>query len=629
MKNFNIHTIPLAAALCISLLFSCTTTIEFPQQPADANSTSQTWSYCVFDSEETCLRGLINSCPPGGVPSDNCLYNGSNSPFGTGGSSSSGEIQESFVYCFYPETRQCFQGPYSACPLDGILSNYCPYSSSSSLQNGGSSSSSSSRGSNISSSSGRASSSSVTPSTNKGGPVSYYGRLKASGNKIVGSKTGSTAVQVRGVSLYWSNTGWSRGTAEKFFAASTINAMADDWKAEIIRVPMGHSIPNKPQYDGSYLDDKYGNMMRVKAAVDAAIAKDVYVIIDWHSHNAHLDMPSSTEFFTAMAQEYGKYDNVIFEIYNEPICSDGGVDWCPNKNTAWTSWAQIKTYAENIISVIRGNGGASSLILVGTPQYSARPIAANGNYLTDDNVGYVFHFYAASHKLGSGEDTGDWDINFSNTSYQAGIERVLNAGKLVFVSEYGTVDASGDGGHDATSSDAWHSFMDTKKISSCAWNLSDVYEGSAFFGTGSTFNMSNWTNTSSMTASGKYIFNKLRAYANSASWRNGSIVVTPSSSSGGGGSSNLYCDFGSRTTNGGGCFQIDDASDCAIIDGGILATRCGRTDLMYCDWGKRHLASSSLECGSTYCGGCYIRNDTSSCIQDSGTPVTECPASSL
>ncbi|MDR2555323.1 MAG: glycoside hydrolase family 5 protein [Fibromonadaceae bacterium] len=485
--------------------------------------------------------------------------------------------------------------------------NYESNSSQGNVNNSGSSNRSSS--SNKLSSSGGASSSSGAGNSNpsssgttiispsNGGPVSYYGRLKASGNKIVGSKTGSTAVQVRGVSLFWSNTGWG---GDKFFTETTVNAMVDDWKAEVIRVPMGHSIPGKSQYSGSYLADKAKNMARVKTAIDAAIAKDVYVIIDWHSHSAHVDPDNAIEFFTAMAQEYGSKDHVIFEIYNEPKCANGADDdWCVAGN--WTTWAQIKAYANTIIPVIRSNGGANSLILVGTPYFSAAVGEAATSFLTDNNVGYVFHFYAQSHTIN--DDAPPWN----GYTYSSGVKRVLDAGKPVFITEYGTTNADGGGGsnynsHDAASSNAWHTFMDNNKISSCAWSINDKREGSSFFGTGSTFNMSNWTNTSSMTASGQYIFNKLRTYANSASWRSGS--GGGSSSSGGGGSStrckdaqgrDYFCQWGS------GCFAIDPAFD----EDGAFSKSCTRMVNDCRDWGRLYI-NSTIEGEDEICDGTAV-----------------------
>jgi len=323
----------------------------------------------------------------------------------------------------------------------------------------------------------------VTPGT--GGPVSYYGKLKASGNKIVGSKTGSTAVQVRGVSLFWSNTDWG---GDKFFTTNTVNAMVDSWKAEIIRVPMGYAATGANEYNGSYLDDKTGNMNRVKTAIDAAIAKDVYVIIDWHTHTSN--STDASAYFQEMASKYGSYDNVIFEIFNEPLN---------------VSWSSIYSYATTVINTIRKY--SNNLILVGTPNWDQKvnSVLSDPGTLADDNVAYVFHFYAAEHTL---------------TSFQSNVDAVLSANKPVFVSEYGTVEADGNGSHSTANANAWHTYMDSKKISSCAWSVNDKNESASFFKPG--FNMSSWTSTSSMNASGEYIYNKLTAYASSAPWRGGS-----------------------------------------------------------------------------------------------------------
>ena len=84
-----------------------------------------------------------------------------------------------------------------------------------------------------------------------------------------------------------------------------------------------------------------------------------------------------------MAELYGSCDNVIFELYNEPTDQNGG------------TWANIKSYAEKVIPKIRKYSG--NLILVGTPSYSQR--VQDITAIEDINVGYVLHFYAASHPL--------------------------------------------------------------------------------------------------------------------------------------------------------------------------------------------------------------------------------------
>jgi len=338
------------------------------------------------------------------------------------------------------------------------------------------------------------------------GPVSVYGALKActidGKGRICGSGLyANTAVQVKGISLGWSNTGWE---SSYFFNANTVNALVDGWKSEVIRVPIGYSE------NGGYKSDA-SNLTRVKAAIEAALAKDVYVIIDWHSHDANNELDAATKFFEDMIEAYGAdNDRIIYEIFNEP---------------KQITWATIKTYADNIISKIRAKG-ANNLILVGTPEWSARPNKADGDYLSDPNVAYVFHFYAYTHKTTNGNTPG-------NPTYSEGITTVLNAGKPIFASEYGTVASSGDGTHDAASTNAWYAFMDDNGISSCAWQVSYKNETSALFATSfktpNTSSLADFTNKANMKESGQFIYDMLIANAATAPWLNSPLL--PSSSS--------------------------------------------------------------------------------------------------
>jgi endoglucanase len=339
-------------------------------------------------------------------------------------------------------------------------------------------------------------------------PVECYGKLQAHGNKLVGSKTNSTPVQVRGVSLGWSNIDWP---SARFFNATTVNAMVNSWRAEVIRAPLGYSGYGNTGYQGKPTENK--NL--VKAVVNAAIVKGVYVIIDWHSHNAHSsgETNAAKTFFTEMAREYGNNDHVIFEIYNEPICSNGS-DMCDASQR--TTWAQIKSYAEKIILAIREH--SNNLILVGTPNWSQDVNVVNqSTKINDDNIAYVLHFYAATHAL---------------PTFRPKMNLILDEKLPIFVSEWGTTVSDGGQGdissHDAKSSDAWMAHLDQNKISSAAWNVNDKSEGSSFFGKQNNFNMSSWTNTNMMTESGKYVYKKLTDYYSSGlEWRNCPDYTTP------------------------------------------------------------------------------------------------------
>ena len=49
---------------------------------------------------------------------------------------------------------------------------------------------------------------------------------------------------------------------------------------------------------GGYLDNKQSNKEKLKTIFDAAIDEGIYVIIDWHSHNAEDHLGEEKIFFS-------------------------------------------------------------------------------------------------------------------------------------------------------------------------------------------------------------------------------------------------------------------------------------------------------------------------------------------
>ncbi|MBQ8921115.1 MAG: cellulase family glycosylhydrolase [Oscillospiraceae bacterium] len=293
------------------------------------------------------------------------------------------------------------------------------------------------------------------------GPVSYYGQLQASGNRIIGSSY-SEPVQVKGMSFFWSN--WQG----QYWNSGTVDRMVNEFKCEILRCSLGVDDQGSI-YSG-------GDVGALRSVMDAAIAKDIYVIVDWHSHGAHNNPNAAKSFFSEIARDYGQYDNVIFELYNEPT---------------QVSWSTVKGYAEQVIPEIRKY--SDNLILVGTPTWSQDVDQAAYDPINDSNVAYVLHFYAGTH---GGDLRGKGDA-------------ALNKNVAVFVSEWGTVNADGDGSVNVGSSEQWLSWMDSNKLSWCNWAISSKAEGSSIFG----------GDGSSLTEAGNYLKKILNAHAETAVWR--------------------------------------------------------------------------------------------------------------
>jgi len=326
---------------------------------------------------------------------------------------------------------------------------------------------------------------------NRVGPVSQYGQLQA--GKIPSGKTNAghgrifgscpeynqTPVQVRGMSLYWS----LHSNATEFYNKDAISKMVRDMKIEIIRIPVGTYEPSWSNgAPAGFINDPNGQRALIDAVVQAAVQNDIYVIIDWHSHIANDQVSNAKSFFSEMAENYGSLDNVIFEIFNEPVCKNGLIDNNPNcNNGGYITWSDIKSYATAIIPEIRRH--SDNLILVGTPKWDQQPNAVVGNAIDDENVAYTFHYYANTHHTYTEGNQAD---------------DAITRGLSVFVSEWGTGNADGGGAPDSSANDNWQKWMNARSLSSANWSASKISEGTAAFGSGSTYSYFAYTTSGNM-----------------------------------------------------------------------------------------------------------------------------------
>lgn len=257
-------------------------------------------------------------------------------------------------------------------------------------------------------------------------PVKKYGQLQVRGSQLC-DQNGQPVI-LRGVSLGWHNL-WPR-----FYNKGAVDELTDKWHASVIRAAMGVKI------EDNYLENPSFALQCMTPVIEEAIKDGVYVIIDWHAHDMYTD--KAAEFFGKMSAKYGKYPNVIYELFNEPVED---------------SWESLKQYATTVIKAIRAND-PDNIILMGCPHWdqdidkvAASPIEGVSNVM------YTVHFYAATHKQ----------------YLRDRMQKAVEGGLPVFVSECAGMEASGDGPLNEEEYDKWVDLMERLKISWVNWSLSD------------------------------------------------------------------------------------------------------------------------------------------------------------
>lgn len=283
-------------------------------------------------------------------------------------------------------------------------------------------------------------------------PFGQHGALHVENGKLT-DENGNT-VQLYGMSTH--GIAWF----PQYINYDSFRTLRDDWNTNCIRLAMYTA-----EYGGYCAGgDKEQLKQLVRDGVSYATELGMYVIVDWHilsDYDPNQNKDEAIAFFREMAEVFADNDNVLYEICNEP---NGG-----------TSWDSIKSYAEEVIPVIRAQK-PNAVILVGTPTWSQEIDKAAASPLDDSNVMYTLHFYAGTHK----------------DDLRNRLETCVQNGLPVFVSEFGMCDASGNGTNDFVSTTKWLDLLNKYQISFCCWNLANKDESSSVFKASSTA-LSDWT----------------------------------------------------------------------------------------------------------------------------------------
>jgi endoglucanase len=260
--------------------------------------------------------------------------------------------------------------------------------------------------------------------------VKNHGQLKVQGTQLTDKN--NNPIVLRGLSFGWHSM-WPR-----FYNEKAVGWLKKDFNCNVVRAAMGIELGKF-----AYNKDPQFSKEKIEAVVNGAIKSDIYVIIDWHSHN--INLKEAKEFFGEVSKKYAKYPNIIYEIFNEPDHE---------------SWPEIKAYAEEVIAVIRKND-PNNIILVGSPHWDQDVnLPAEDPILGFDNIMYTMHFYAATH----GKELRDRT------------DEAIKRGLPIFVSESAGMEASGDGPLNLKAWQEYIDWMEQRKISWITWSVSDKDE---------------------------------------------------------------------------------------------------------------------------------------------------------
>ena len=300
------------------------------------------------------------------------------------------------------------------------------------------------------------------------------GPLKVKGTKLCDKK--GNPVQLRGISTH--GLSWF----PEYVNDKCFGELHDKWGVNVIRLAMYTSEYNG--YCTGNAENQKALKKLIKQGVKYATDHDMYVIIDWHilsDGNPNTYKAESKKFFQEMSKAFAKNTNVIYEICNEP---NGG-----------TSWKDIKSYAESVISVIRKND-KDAVVIVGTPNWSQYVNEAAKNPITKyKNVMYALHFYAATHQ----------------DDLRKTMQDAIDGGLPIFVTEFGICDASGNGAINKDQANKWIKALDKNNVSYVAWNLSNKAETSALIQ--SSCKKTSGFSKKNLSDSGKWLYSVLRKRA--------------------------------------------------------------------------------------------------------------------
>lgn len=301
----------------------------------------------------------------------------------------------------------------------------------------------------------------------KGSAVANYGKLQVKNSKLC-DKNG-TPVQLRGMSTH--GVQWFTNI---YTDPNAISTLVDSWNINVLRIAM--YVQENGYATGDVKSDLEWNTY-IDSVSSLCAKKGIYCIIDWHILTpgdplADANYSKAMQFWNYMSKKHAKDAHVLYEICNEPNGGD-------------VSWPRVREYGRKIIEAIREND-KNSVVLVGTPVWSQDIDVAALAQIDDNDVMYTMHFYAGTH----------------GKSFRQRGDRAMQApyNAPIFITEFGTSDASGDNGFFKDATIDWLTWASQHNLSWCNWSFADKGESASALQAGASKN--GWN---SLTESGNLI----------------------------------------------------------------------------------------------------------------------------
>ena len=333
-------------------------------------------------------------------------------------------------------------------------------------------------------------------------PVGKHGKLHLKkvagyGNAPVIVDKNDNPYQLRGASSHGIQ--WEVGY--NYVNKGAMQSLRDEWGVNLFRMACyvtqdGYTVGAQSRMD-----------QKIEEGVQAAKELGMYVIVDWHIHaeNPHTTKSWAKDFFKKYATKYKDYDNVIFEICNEPT----NVQWYTGGGN------DLYSYCKEIAGIIR-DCGSDALIVCGTNTWSQDVEDVAKKPLKDDgfeDILYTFHFYSGSHYADK----------------MAKVKTATADGTPIFVTEFGICDASGNGGFDTANADAWIKLCDSYNISYACWSFCNKGESASYLSTSCSKTTGGYV-ASDLATTGIWLVNTYRAHQDNEEGIDTKVTPKPSTS---------------------------------------------------------------------------------------------------